>query len=190
MNPFEYLLSFASVILALAISDLAVSLNRLLAAGARTRWDWLAPLAAIVAFLKIVTQWWVWFGAAPIARAITFGMFVGVLLSTVLLFLLAASALPDEAGREGVDLRAYYAGNSRRFWLLFALHWLLVNITTIWILADAGSATFQLAASPLYLIGPVAILLAATKSRALHTIGLVGFCLLYGANSFRHVLGQ
>jgi len=74
MGPFEYLLILAVVVLGLALSDLAMSVHRLLAAGKRVRWDWLAPLAALVAFLKIVTQWWVWFGAAGIAAHLTFGM--------------------------------------------------------------------------------------------------------------------
>jgi hypothetical protein len=55
MGQFEYLLILASVILGLAVSDIAVSLNRLL--EVRVRWDWLAPLAAVLAFLKITAQW-------------------------------------------------------------------------------------------------------------------------------------
>src|SRR5437667_5006187 len=60
MNPFEYLLLFAAIVLGLAISDLAISLHRLLNAAGRVRWGLLSPLAGIIAFLKIITQWWTW----------------------------------------------------------------------------------------------------------------------------------
>src|SRR5436190_926509 len=115
MGPFEYLLLFAVIILGLAVSDVALSLHRLLGAGPRVRWDWLAPLAALVAFLKIVTQWWTWFRAEPLAGGLTWEMFLGVLAGAVLLFLIAAASLPDEVPGEGrIDLAAHWAGVRRR----------------------------------------------------------------------------
>jgi riboflavin transporter FmnP len=117
MSPFEYLLLFAAIILGLAIADLAMSIHRLLAAGARVSWDWLAPLAAFVVFLKIVTQWWTWYGASRIASGLTFEMFLAVLVASILLFLLTAVSLPDDFGERSIDLRDYYASVSRRFWL-------------------------------------------------------------------------
>jgi hypothetical protein len=96
MGTFEYLLLFAAVILGLAISDLAISLHRLLNAAGRVRWDWLSPMAAALAFVRIVTQWWTWHDAERIAGGLTFGMFLGILISATLLFLMAAVALPDE----------------------------------------------------------------------------------------------
>ena len=52
MSPFEYLLAFAAVVLGLATSDLAMSLNKLLNAGSRVRWGLLAPLAALWRFSR------------------------------------------------------------------------------------------------------------------------------------------
>jgi hypothetical protein len=113
LGPFEYLMMFTAVILGLAVCDLAVSIHRLVAAGARVRWDWLAPLAALVVFLKIVSQWWTFFNAGPLAKGLTFEMFLGVLVASVLLFLLAADALPDEAPEGRIDLRAHYESVQR-----------------------------------------------------------------------------
>ena len=70
MAPFEYLLLFASVVLGLALAELAVGVNRLLRDWDRVKWDWLAPLAAILAFLKIVTQWWIWHGVERFAAGL------------------------------------------------------------------------------------------------------------------------
>ena len=79
MGQFEYLLILASVILGLAVSDIAVSLNRLL--EVRVQWDWLAPLAAALAFLKITAQWWNWYSGVSSAKAITFENYVAVALT-------------------------------------------------------------------------------------------------------------
>jgi hypothetical protein len=187
LGQFEYLLLLAAVILGLAITDLALSLNRLLGAGARVRWDWLSPLAAIVAFLKIVTQWWSWYGAAPIAKGLTFGMFVGVLVSALLLYLLAAAALPDNVDEPIIDLRAYFASITRRFWLLFAAHWALANAVNQWVEVQIDNSRPVLF-SPYYLIVPLAVSLAFVRIRWLQTIFLLAFIAFYMVQSFGHAL--
>jgi hypothetical protein len=159
-------------VLGLAVCDLCVSLNRLLDPATKVRWDWLTPLAASVAFLKIITQWWTWFAAAPIAKGLTFEMFVALLVSVVLLFMLAAVSLPDRVEDGVADLRAYYAGTARRFWLLFAAQFALNNVVSAWAQVALTGARLTLA-SPVYLIFPVAVGLAFIRGRWLH-----GGCLL------------
>ena len=144
MGAFEYMLMLVSVVLGLAVSDLAISLHRLLGAGARVRWDALAPLAAAVAFLKIVNQWWAWFATAQIARALTFEAFVLVLIATTMLFLLAAAAFPDEAPEGQIDLAQHYAKVARRYWLLFASELVLMNAIDIWAQMSIAPARFDL----------------------------------------------
>jgi hypothetical protein len=178
VTPFEYLLLFAAIVLGLAIADLAMSIHRLLAAGTRVKWDWLAPLAALVAFLKIVTQWWSWFDVGRIANGLTFEMFLVVLIASILLFLLTAAALPDDFGERSVDLRAYYASVSRRFWLLFAAHWTLITGVTFWAQIMIAKARIDWI-SPVWLVLPVALSLAFTRNRVWHTIGLIGFAGVY-----------
>ena len=185
MTPFEYLLLFVAVILGLAVADVATSLHRLLAAGSRVKWDWLAPLAALVAFLKIVTQWWYWFGAERLAGGLTYEMFLAVLASVVVLFLLSAAALPDDFGAGAVDLRAQYLAVSRRYWLLFALHWTLATGVSIWAQAVAGRARLDLLSAN-WLVGPAALLLVFIRNRWVHTVALVAFAIVY----FGQFLGQ
>ena len=110
-SPFDYLLILAAVVLALAVSDIAISLQRLLAAGRRVRRDWLLPALALLAFLKIVTQWWSWYVVGPIARGVTFEMYLLEIAATVVLFLMSASALPDEIGAEGIERIASSQGS-------------------------------------------------------------------------------
>jgi hypothetical protein len=187
VTPFEYLLLLAAIILGLAITDLAVSVHRLLAAGARVRWDWLAPMAALVAFLKIVTQWWSWFDAQRIASGLTFEMFLTVLAAAVLLFLLAATALPDEFGERPVDLRAHYATASRRYWLLFVAQWLLATAASLWAQVAVGKAHLDLV-SPAWLVPLIAFSAAFTKNRWWHTAVLAGFVVVYIGQYLGHSL--
>ncbi|HEV2532664.1 hypothetical protein [Phenylobacterium sp.] len=188
MGTFEYLLLFAAVILGLAISDLAISLHRLLGAGRRVKWDWLAPLAALVAFLKIVTQWWTWHAAEALARGLTFEMFVVELVGIVLLFLLAAAALPDEAPRgEPVDLAAHYAAVSRRYWILFLAHWLVLNGVNSWVQMQIEGARFSWFA-PAYLLAPLALALIFIPNRWVHTVVLAGLVVVYVGQFFGRAL--
>lgn len=189
MNPFEYLLVLVAVVLGLALSDLAISLNRLLEAGERIKWDWLAPLAAVVSFLKIVTQWWAWFGAVTIAKAITFEIYLGVLASALLLFLLAAAALPDRIDAAPFDLALYYDRVRGRYWLLFAGEWVLSTTVSIWAqmaLEGAKLTTF----SPFYLIVPAAVALAFVRIRAVHTAAFIILIAIYVGQLFGHGLSH
>ena len=189
MGPFEYLLLFAAIILGLAVTDLAVSLHRLLSAGKRVRWDWLAPLAAIVALLKIVTQWWTWFAAEGLAHGLTFEMFILVLITAVLLFLMAAAALPDDFGDKPVDLREHYSTVSRRFWLMFLGHWILGAAVSIWAQVSIAGAHLKLL-SPAWLVVPVVLSLVIFRARWWHGMALIGFIGLYVWQYFGHVLSR
>ncbi|HEY3947973.1 hypothetical protein [Phenylobacterium sp.] len=186
MGPFEYLLAFIAVILGLAVSDLAISLHRLLSAGARVRWDALAPLAAIVAFLKILTQWWSWFGTAQIARGLTFEMFLGIVSATVMMFLLAAAALPDETPHGGpIDLAAHFQAVRRRFWLLFAGETVLMTAVDIWAQVAVAHRRFDplTLASPVSVLIVLSVILAFVKTRWIQGVALLLLIGLYLANS-------
>jgi hypothetical protein len=187
LGQFEYLLLFVAVILGLAVSDLAISFHRLLGAGRRVHWDLLAPLAAILAFLKIIVQWWNWFGASRIARDLTFEMFVGVAVAALLLFLMAAAALPDAADEPVVDLRNHYEKVSRRYWLLFIGHWILMNAVSAWAQIQLQGARLSLL-SPVYLILPVALSLIFVRNRWWHAAVLIGLIGFYGTAFFGRTL--
>jgi hypothetical protein len=171
------------------VSDLAISLHRLLGARGRVRWGWLAPLAAVVALLKIITQWWAWYGAAKIAQGLTFEMFVGVIVNAVLLFLISAAALPDKADEPVVDLQAHYWRIARQYWILFTAYGVSGLGISLWAQMAAGA---RFAFSP-EMIGAIAIPLAAlslvfVRNRWWHTLCLVAFIAVYCAQSFGQTL--
>jgi len=190
LGPFEYLLVFLAIVLGLAVSDLCISLNRLMDAGAKVRWDWLAPLAAVVAFLKILTQWWTWFGAAQLAKGLTFEMFVLIVVAVVLLFLLAAASLPDRVEEDGVDLRDYYTRVSRRYWLLYAAHYLAANVVSVWAQIQLQGARLSPSVLLVAVFPTAAVVLAFVRVRLLHMVCLVALIALYLFQFAGHSLGQ
>lgn len=177
MAPFEYLLLFASVVLGLALAELAVGVNRLLRDWDRVKWDWLAPMAAALAFLKIVTQWWLWHSVEQFAAGLTFEMFLTVLIGTMLVFLIAATPLP-EVKEDGVDLRAHWDKVGKRYWALFLLHWLLTLSVSLWAQVIILHRTLNLV-TPLMLVGPVMVALMLVRNRGFQAAGILLFAGLF-----------
>jgi hypothetical protein len=131
----------------LALADLATSLQRLLRAGKRVKWDVLTPAAAILVTAFVVNVWWATFGTLNAMSSITVGGFIPDLIALLLLFCLASSALPDEVP-ETIDLGDYYGENRRPFWSLFALY-------TVWVTIVAGVRASAAGLSPTAMIGSV-----------------------------------
>lgn len=126
MSAFEYTSILASIIIGLALVDVLVSLNRLIRAGKLVRWHWATPAATVLVVMTLLQIWWSLY--RPEDTGITIAQFLPLFVVLVILFLLAAAALPDEVPDEGVDLKAYYHRNGPYFWSLFtaALGWLLL----------------------------------------------------------------
>jgi hypothetical protein len=175
VNAFNYLLAFASVVLGLAVTDLAYSLHRLLRVGHRVRWGLLVPLAGTLSFVKILVQWWSWYAGRSMGGALSFRIFALVILATMLLFLMAATALPDDLPEDGeIDLDALYMASRRRFWVLFLAHSGLMAGVGGWLAWQAG------ALRPVWNLWPMALVAAAgsipllTRSRWIHVAVMSG----------------
>jgi hypothetical protein len=188
MAPLEYLLLFESIILGLAVGDLAKSLHRLLAARARVQWDWLAPLAALMILVKIVNHWWRWFRLEPIANQLTFEAFLGVLAATLLLYLISADVLPDEVPSGPIDLREHYRTVSGRIWILFIIHGVLIAAINAWAVAEIHGARYRIL-SPDSLIAPAALSLLFIRARWWHVTCLLALSGFYAVEFFGRILG-
>lgn len=121
MSQSEYVLGFVAILIGVAVADMAGSLHKLLRARARVRWHWLPLAAAGLLILLMVELWWSLTSFERLPGPLTIGMFLPLLVGLIILFLLASAALPDEVPADGVDLRAFYFGEHRYFWSLFAL---------------------------------------------------------------------
>jgi hypothetical protein len=173
MTAGEYVSAFASIILALAVTDLATSIHRLLRARKRVRWDWLPLAVALQILFAAVQFWWVFFEIWSSTSRFALGWFLPDLVTLLLLFLIASAALPDEVPTQGLDLEGYYFENCTYFWSLFAL--LVVSTTASGILHRATSAaTASDVMGWILQSGNVTLLvfsavLIATKRRWVHT---------------------
>ncbi|WP_398326604.1 hypothetical protein [Vulcanococcus sp.] len=172
MSEFEYLLVLVSVLVGVALSDLATSAHRLLRERRRVRWDWLSPLAAGLATLAILRFWWKFYHFGQSEAWEQFGFFLLLLVQLFQLVLLACAALPDEAS--GLDLRRFYAEQSRYYWWLFstyALGAIAFNALAsggVWWLGAPPHSHASVAFITNLVFLPVSIALGLFRQRRLH----------------------
>lgn len=191
MTVSDYLATFLSIIVGLALADLASSLHRLLRAGPRVIWDWLTPLAALNIAFAIQSVWWATFSGLVHIESMTFAGFVPRVVSTLLLFLLASAALPDEVPQEGINLRNYYDRQRRYFWALYALWVGSILARRIGEAALYGNepANFLWLAGGNAVVIPAMIALMFVRSRIVHGIALVLLLAVTLATSFGDRIG-
>lgn len=123
MNSFDYITVLVAIMIGLAIADIASSLHRLLRAGPRVRWDWIAPTAAALVLLELFNVWWKWHGFS----GSTLGEVMPYFAVLLLLYLAASASLPDEVPAEGIDLKEFTARSHTYFWsvyIAFVVAWI------------------------------------------------------------------
>lgn len=118
MNTFEYITVLVSIVVGLAIADIATSLHRLLAAGRRVRWDWISPAAAFLVLLELFNLWWKWHGF----NGTTLGQVIPYFAVLLLLFLAASASLPDAVPDKQINLRDYFNDKRRYFWSVYTAY--------------------------------------------------------------------
>lgn len=171
MNPFAFLVPLVSVLVGLAVTDVAKSLHVLLRARRRVRWDALPLAAALVAVLSAYNLWWRLFGQGEAAPGLTFGGFLPLAVQLLVLYLLSAAALPDAVPDDGLDLRDFYDANGPYFWTMFAVYVAVLLGQRLARLGDGGAPeTALLVANGVTLVAFA--VLAAVRSRCVHAVAL------------------
>jgi hypothetical protein len=173
MNPFAYLSVLTSIVLALGIARVLTGLGKLLQARGRILIYWVHLVWSLNVFLYQVLNWWILFRWQR-QEQWTFFLFLFVLLSPTITFLLSVLLFPDRL-EDGIDLKQHFYANHRWF---FALAALLAPIDAIDTLLK-GRAHFA-AQGPLYIVtllfvfgGTVAA--ASTKRERFHALFSVFF---------------
>lgn len=144
MTYFEYEAIYFGIIVGLALANILSSVHKLVEAGSRVRWGWMAPASAgYAATLALNEFWYVWARRQDMSHR-TILSWYPLAIAFALLFLLCAAALPDDAAEGDLDLATYYIENRKRFWgFSVALH--AFNLLT-WAMTFAESgATMQFA---------------------------------------------
>lgn len=136
MTPFEYALVLLSIVLSLAATDVIMSFHRLMRHRMTVKWDGRVIAAALLVTLEIIRIWFAQWTIRDVELAVTFSVFLAKFIQIVLLVLLAASCLPDEAN-ERYDLSSFYETNRRYFWSLFAAYQL--SYFLLWLFVFGGT---------------------------------------------------
>jgi heme A synthase len=119
MDPFSYLSVLTSIVLALGITRILTGLGRLLQKRGRVRVYWVHLMWGLNLFLYLTLNWWILFRWQA-QQQWTFFLFLFVLISPTIGFLLSVLLFPDEID-DGSDLKRHFYHNHRSYFLLAAL---------------------------------------------------------------------
>ena len=164
MDEFGYLAVILSIILGLSVTQLLQGLSNLINARDRVRIYWPAIGWALLLLVIDIQAWWSMFGYRG-RHTWTFLQFAILLLETILLYLLAALALPNAFSAEIVDLRVNYFRHARWFFGSF-LAVLLVSLVKNVVMSGSLPGPFDLTFHLFWIAG--AIIAGATRSDLFH----------------------
>jgi hypothetical protein len=165
-----YIVSFASILFGLAVGDLLLDLDRLLKNRRKVRWHPLPLLAAAFVMFVVITGWWDLYSVLVEETSFSIADFFPQLVKLVLVFLIAAAALPSDVS-ESTDLKQYYFDNHRYFYTLFCLLALWLAVTPL--LTESVSIVVILTAGPGWFLGSRILaygILAWTRREWVHWI--------------------
>jgi hypothetical protein len=175
IRAFEFALGLFTVLIGLAIADVATSLHRLIRHSASVRWDPLTLLAALFALLMAVGMWFDLWGIRHATSVRHFYFYLVLVAAFFVLFLIAASSLPDEAVGP-IDLRTFYERNRRYFWLLVTVFQVFYVVLGCYFLASVIDRIPRAVMVPILVQWAVLIIVPATlllvRSRRVHYVGL------------------
>jgi hypothetical protein len=177
VDPFSYLVILTSIVLGLGVTRLVGGLGKLLQTRKRKRSYWVHTLWLINALLAIVIVWWFAYRWRTHERW-SFFLFLWLLLSPIVLYLIASLLFPDSDDEQSVtDWRDYFFANNRDIFLLFALIFPIDIIDTLL----KGWAHFH-AQGPAYfatmaLLFTVCLVAAFTRNARFHAAFAVAFLL-------------
>jgi hypothetical protein len=175
-TAFEYAMGLFSVLIGLAVADIATSFHRLMRARNAVRWDPLALAAAFYTLCIAVSMWFDIWGVRHFGATRHFFFYLGLVAQLFVLFLIAAASLPDEANHDLLDLREYYAHNRRYFWSLQLLFQIGYTAFGIYFSADEiarlSAPVAELAWTLMTAPVAISLVLFVVRSRVVHYIGL------------------
>src|SRR6266513_1973365 len=159
MDEFGYLSVILSIILGLSVTQLLQGLSQVINARDRVRIYGPAIGWALLLLVIDVQAWWALFGLRN-RHAWTFLQFAVLLLETIMLYLLAALALPGTFGEGTVDLRANYFRHARWFFGSFVAV-LVVSLVKNVVMSGALQGPFDLSFHVFWIAGSA--IAAATR---------------------------
>jgi hypothetical protein len=175
IRAFEYAIGVFAVLIGLAIADIATSFHRLLRCKLPVKWDPLALMSALYALCMAIYMWFDLWGVRNFSATRSFPFYLLLFGQLFILFLVAASSLPDEADTS-IDLREFYAANRQKFWTLVALFQIGYVGAGFYFIGGMPKLPRLISTVLLFqMIAPLilSLVLLVTKSRAAHYVGII-----------------
>jgi hypothetical protein len=97
MSPFDFALGLISIIVGVAVSDIAVSAHRLLRQGSVVKWDARVVGTCALAFLLILQLWFATWTIRELPGGFSFPLYLVLLIHLFVASLISTASLPDEA---------------------------------------------------------------------------------------------
>lgn len=176
IRAFEFALGLFTVMIGLAVTDIALSLHRLIRQRATVRWDPLTLLSALFALLMTIGMWFDLWGIRNATSVRHFFLYLVLLASFFVLFLVSASSLPDEVPGP-LDLRAFYESNRRYYWGLVTIFQVIYVALgfhfTAAMFASMPATALVMVGTQWTVVILIPLALFFVRSRALHYAGLI-----------------
>ena len=110
MGPFDYAVGLISILVGLALADVGGSLHKLLRQGRAVRWDGRVILSVTLVISVITGMWFSVWDLRTVNAVLWYPFYLTLFLEFMVLFLVCAACLPDDAV-EDRDLGAFYEKN-------------------------------------------------------------------------------
>jgi hypothetical protein len=121
MDPFSYIVVLTSIVLGLGVTRIVGGLGHLMQQRKRNRPYWVHALWMVNLLLVMAIIWWVAYRWRTYEHW-TFFLFLWLLFSPIVLYLIASLLFPDTADEQpAIDWRAHFYENHRDIFLLLAL---------------------------------------------------------------------
>jgi hypothetical protein len=175
MDAFSYLVILSSIVLGLGLTRLVGGLGYLMQIRKRKRTYWVHTLWTLNVLLAMIIVWWFAYRWHSYERW-TFFLFLWLLISPIVLYLIASLLFPDpDDGLSITDWRTHYYANHRDIFLLLSLIFPIDIIDTLL----KGMAHFR-DQGPAYFITmalwfTLCLIAALTKSTRYHAFFAVIF---------------
>lgn len=186
MTPFEIFFGLSSVILGLALTEIASSIAKLLRAGRNVRWAPEPILQTILITMIVVSvwadQWW-----AHDQTSFTIGQALVQVAKLMAVYVAAASVLGEPEAKVGIDLKDHYYAARRVTYGAMITGLILFTTYGLTFYPPEGKLEITEILETLALPG-IYLVAAIVPWRAYHLIMLMTVIILYGMQIFNIVI--
>jgi hypothetical protein len=131
MTPFEYVVVLISIILGLGITQIMTGVADLVHQWEKVKLYWPHCLWIVLVFIMHVQEWWITYELKQTFEVWRLPTFLFFTLYPVNLFIMARILFPYAPSEGPIDLKQFYFGNFRKFFLMFMVLLVLSVISNV-----------------------------------------------------------